>query len=285
LKLVHEAFDGGARLSLTRRAQLRQLLDSAEAATEHAAKITQQLLAFARRSTFTAETVRVTDLLAVSEGFLRRAAGEAIEVAFVCASDLWHCRVDPVQLEAAILNLVVNARDAMAQGGKLNVESANVSIAAASSEVERGVVAGDYVRIVASDTGQGMGPEVIDHVFEPFFTTKEVGKGSGLGLSQVYGFVKQADGHILIDSTPGEGTTVTLYLPRSAAADQPAAADVRAAAAPWWQRNGADRRRQRRRPRRADRYRWQPRLRGSDRWGCCGGAGANSQSPQHRPIG
>jgi signal transduction histidine kinase len=231
LELVHEAFDGSAKLSSARRAQLRQLLDSAEAATEHAAKITQQLLAFAQRSTFTPETVRVTDLLAVSEGFLRRAAGEAIEVGFVCASDLWYCRVDPVQLEAAILNLVVNARDAMAQGGKLHVQSANVSVATASSEVERGVLAGDYVRIVASDTGQGMTPEVVDRVFEPFFTTKEVGKGSGLGLSQVYGFVKQSNGHILIDSTPGEGTTVTLYLPRAASADQPAAADARPDAA------------------------------------------------------
>jgi signal transduction histidine kinase len=123
---------------------------------------------------------------------LRRAAGEAIEVAFACASDLWNCRVDPVQLEAAILNLVVNARGAMAQGGKLHVESANVSVAAASSEVERGVLAGDYVRIVVSDTGQGMTPEVVDRVFEPFFTTKEVGKGSGFGLSQVFGFVKQS---------------------------------------------------------------------------------------------
>jgi signal transduction histidine kinase len=232
LELVHEALDGSAKLSSARRAQLRQLLGSAEAATEHAAKITQQLLAFARRSTFTAETICVTDLLAVSEGFLRRAAGEAIEVAFACASDLWNCRVDPVQLEAALLNLVVNARDAMAQGGKLYVESANVSVAPASGEVERGVLAGDYVRIVASDTGQGMTPEVVDRVFEPFFTTKEVGKGSGLGLSQVYGFVKQSNGHILIDSTPGEGTTVTLYLPRTASADGPTAADARPDAAP-----------------------------------------------------
>jgi signal transduction histidine kinase len=232
LELVLEAFDSSANLSRAERARLRQLLDSAEAATEHAAKITQQLLAFAQRSTFTTETVRITDLLAVSEGFLRRAAGEAIEVAFVCASDLWHCRVDPVQLEAAILNLVVNARDAMAQGGKLHVESANVSVAAASREVERGVLARDYVRIVASDTGQGMTPEVVDRVFEPFFTTKEVGKGSGLGLSQVYGFVKQSNGHILIDSTPGEGTIVTLYLPRTASAEGPAAADARPDAAP-----------------------------------------------------
>ena len=231
LELVHEALDASAKLSSARRAQLRELLSSAEAATEHAAKITQQLLAFARRSTFTAETICVTDLLAVSEGFLRRAAGEAIEVAFACASDLWNCRVDPVQLEAALLNLVVNARDAMPEGGKLSVESANVSVGAIDG-FERGVTAGDYVQIAVSDTGRGMAPDVVDRVFEPFFTTKEVGKGSGLGLSQVYGFVKQSEGHILIDSTSGEGTTVTLYLPRTASADGPAAADVRPDAAP-----------------------------------------------------
>ena len=226
LELVLEAFNCGAALSSVRQGRLRHLLVNAEAATEHAAKITQQLLAFARRSTFTAETVRVIDLLAVSEGFLRRAAGEAIEVAFVGASDLWHCRLDPVQFEAAILNLVVNARDAMPEGGKLSVESANVSVGASDEEGERGVPAGDYVRVAVSDTGQGMVPDVVDRVFEPFFTTKEVGKGSGLGLSQVYGFVKQSGGYILIDSTPGEGTTVTLYLPRTASADGPAAADT-----------------------------------------------------------
>jgi signal transduction histidine kinase len=232
LELVLGAFDCEGALSSIRRGRLRQLLENAEAATEHAAKITQQLLAFARRSTFTAETVRANDLLAVSEGFLRRAAGEAIEIAFAGASDLWHCRVDPVQFEAAILNLVVNARDAMPEGGKLFVESANVSVGVIGKEAQRGIPAGDYVRLVVSDTGQGIAPEVVDRVFEPFFTTKEVGRGSGLGLSQVYGFTKQSDGHILIDSKSGEGTTVTMYLPRSAPADEPAAADAPPNAAP-----------------------------------------------------
>ena len=232
LEMILKAFDSAAKLSSARRAQLRQLLNSAETATEHAAKITQQLLAFAQRSTFTTETVLVTNLLAVSEGFLRRAAGEAIEVAFAGASDLWYCRVDPVQLEAAILNLVVNARDAMPQGGTLCVESANVSVGAASSEFGRGILAGDYVRIKVSDTGQGVQPELIDRIFEPFFTIKEVGKSSGLGLSQVYGFVKQSDGRILIDSTTGKGTTVTLYLPRTASTEGPASADAHPDAAP-----------------------------------------------------
>jgi signal transduction histidine kinase len=211
LELVHEAVGGGAKLS---SAGVRLLLDSAAAATEHASKITQQLLTFARRSSFSEETVRFTDLLEVSEGFLRRVAGEAIEIAFNCASDLWHCWVDPVQLEAAILNLVVNARDAMPRGGKLNIEVVNVSVHATNGEAEK-VPRGDYVKIVVSDTGQGMSSDVVERVFEPFFTTKEVGKGSGLGLSQVYGFVKQSSGHILVDSNPGEGTALRLYLPRS----------------------------------------------------------------------
>jgi signal transduction histidine kinase len=233
LELVHEVFDSDAKLSSAGRARLQQLLGAAEAATEHATRITQQLLAFARRSSLTAETVCVTDLLAVSEGFLRRAAGGEIEVAFSCPPDLWSSRVDPVQFEAAILNLVVNAHDATPRGGKLRIESMNVSVGTVDGEAERGVAPGDYVRIVVSDTGHGMPADVADRVFEPFFTTKDVGKGSGLGLSQVYGFVKQSGGHILIDSTPGEGTTVALYLPRNTVSDEASTtADARTDDAP-----------------------------------------------------
>lgn len=148
LELVHQAFDGGAKLST---AKLRQLLGNVGAATEHAAKITRQLLAFARRSTFTEETVCFTDLLSVSESFLRR-AGEAIEFSCACAPDLWNCRVDPVQLEAAVLNLVVNARDAMPRGGKLDIEVVNVSVGTTSVEAERGVPIGDYVRVVVRES-------------------------------------------------------------------------------------------------------------------------------------
>jgi signal transduction histidine kinase len=215
LELIHEAFQSYPDQLSTSQSRLLRLLVTAEGAADHAAKITQQLLAFARRSAFVMESACVGDLLAASEGFLRRAAGEAVSVTFACAPDLWQCRIDPVQLEAALLNLVVNARDAMLGGGSLRIEVTNVSVDEASTEAQRAVAAGDYVRIVVSDTGHGMAPEVIEHAFEPFFTTKEVGKGSGLGLSQVYGSIAQASGHVLIDSAPGEGSAINLYLPRS----------------------------------------------------------------------
>ena len=233
LELIHQAFENHLDPLSTSQPRLLKLLVTAEGAADHAAKITQQLLAFARRSAFAPEPTCVADLLAASEGFLRRAAGEAVSVTFVSAPHLWQCRIDPVQLEAAILNLVVNARDAMPDGGALRIEVANVSVDEASSKIDRTVAAGDYVRIVVSDTGRGMAPEVIDRAFEPFFTTKEAGKGSGLGLSQVYGSITQAGGHVLIDSTLGEGTAFSLYLPRGERPTRSsAAADALAQGAP-----------------------------------------------------
>jgi len=225
LELIHEEFERCSYLPSKLQSRLLRLLSTAEGAADHAAKITQQLLAFARRTAFTAEPVCVVDLLTASEGFLRRAAGEAVVVTFACAPSLWRCRIDPVQLEAAILNLVVNARDAMPKGGGLRIEASNRSVCEASEEVQSAVVPGDYVRMVVSDTGQGMAPDVVDRVFEPFFTTKEAGKGSGLGLSQVYGSITQSGGHVLIDSTLGEGSTFSLYLPRSEVSASPAASD------------------------------------------------------------
>jgi signal transduction histidine kinase len=233
LELIHQSFENHTDPLSTSQPRLLKLLVTAEGAADHAAKITQQLLAFARRSAFAAEPTSVGDLLAASEGFLRRAAGEAVSVAIVSAPNLWQCRIDPVQVEAAIVNLVVNARDAMPEGGSLRIEVANVSGDEAGGEVGRTIAAGDYVRIVVSDTGSGMVPEVIDRAFEPFFTTKEAGKGSGLGLSQVYGSITQAGGYVLIDSTPGEGTAVHLYLPRTkVSAHPPGTGDVFAEDAP-----------------------------------------------------
>src|SRR6516162_1292062 len=162
LELIHRALENHFDLQSTSQPRLLKLLVTAEGAADHAAKITQQLLAFARRSAFTAEPASVGDLVVASEGFLRRAAGEAVSVTFACAPHLWQCRIDPVQLEAAILNLVVNARDAMPDGGCLRIEMANVTVNETSREVKRGVVVGDCVRIVVSDTGHGMTPEVID---------------------------------------------------------------------------------------------------------------------------
>jgi signal transduction histidine kinase len=223
LQLIHGAIAKGGDLDVAARDRLLRRLASAESATEHAARITQQLLAFARRGTLILEPVHIGDFLLAEEGFLRRAAGEAVAIDFAHAPGLWHCQTDPILLEAAILNLVVNARDAMRDGGSLSIEGANVTVDDGSLEHDRGVAAGQYVRIVVSDTGHGMAPEVAERAFEPFFTTKEAGKGSGLGLSQVYGFAKQSKGHVLIDSTPGRGTAVRLFLLRGARGLMPAA--------------------------------------------------------------
>ena len=196
------------------RAKILRLLKASEAATGRATKLTQQLLAFARRSTFTLDIVSLDEVLVACEPFLRRALGEANVLDLNFEPDLWLARIDTSQFEAAILNLVVNARDAMPQGGQLEIATGNVVIDAAEARRSPDLTAGAYVLVRVTDTGTGMDPDVAAHAFEPFFTTKEVGKGTGLGLSQVYGFIKQSGGHVVIDSAPGVGTTFRLYLPR-----------------------------------------------------------------------
>ena len=153
-------------------------------------------------------------MLVACEPFLRRALGEANVLDLNFEPDLWPRRIDTSQFEAAILNLVVNARDAMPEGGRLEIATGNVVIDAAEARRSPDLTAGAYVLVRVADTGTGMDPDVAAHAFEPFFTTKEVGKGTGLGLSQVYGFIKQSGGHVVIDSSPGVGTTFRLYLPR-----------------------------------------------------------------------
>ncbi|HEY5347495.1 MAG TPA: response regulator, partial [Rhizomicrobium sp.] len=196
-------------------ARLAERLKNAAAAVARGARLTGQLLAFARRQ---ALEPRSTDLGRLMQGMtemLRRTLGEQIEVESVIAGSLWNTLVDANQVENAVLNLAVNARDAMPDGGKLTIEVANAYLDDnyAAQHVE--VTAGQYVMLAVSDTGTGMTPDVLAHVFEPFFTTKSEGKGTGLGLAQAYGFVKQSGGHLKIYSEVGEGTTVKLYLPRT----------------------------------------------------------------------
>jgi CheY-like chemotaxis protein len=154
------------------------------------------------------------------QDLLQRTLGETIEVRTSTPDGLWSCKVDPGQLENAILNLAVNARDAMPRGGELAIFNSNVTV---GDELGADVAAGDFVRIVVSDTGTGMPPEVVAQAFEPFFTTKEIGFGSGLGLSMVYGFVRQSGGHVRVLSKLGEGTSIEIHLPRSRVEAEPLA--------------------------------------------------------------
>jgi signal transduction histidine kinase len=211
MEMIRNAFDAGGQLP---HAKIMRLLKASESAAGRATKLTQQLLAFARRSTLTLDVVTLDEVLVACEPFLRRALGEASVLNLHFESDLWNTRIDASQFEAAILNLVVNARDAMPRGGQVDITTSNVEITASSPRRSAELPAGSYVQVAVSDTGSGMDPDVAARAFEPFFTTKEVGKGTGLGLSQVYGFIKQSGGHVVIDSTVGVGTTFRLYLPR-----------------------------------------------------------------------
>lgn len=194
--------------------EFRRLTNAAVRGAERAAALTQRLLAFSRRQPLMPTPVEVNKLVAGMSDLLRRTLGESIAIETVLAGGLWRVSADANQLENALLNLAVNARDAMPAGGKLTIETANSHLdetyAAAHDEVQ----AGQYVLIAMTDTGTGMPKDVAGKAFDPFFTTKEMGQGTGLGLSQVYGFVKQSGGHVKIYSEPGEGTTVKLYLPR-----------------------------------------------------------------------
>jgi CheY-like chemotaxis protein len=210
-EMMRAALEGNGPLQ---RAKILRLLQASETATGRATKLTQQLLAFARRSTFTLDIVSLDEVLVACEPFLRRALGEASLLRLDFATGLWPVRVDTSQFEAAILNLVVNARDAMPDGGSVEISTGNVLVDPAGARHAPGLAAGAYVLVSVSDTGSGMEPDVAARAFEPFFTTKEVGKGTGLGLSQVYGFIKQSGGHVTVETAPGAGTTFRLYLPR-----------------------------------------------------------------------
>ncbi len=196
---------------------LRKLAETTARAAERGAELTQQLLAFSRRQTLRPKPIDVSTLLAGMDSLLRRALSAKVEIRFAPAPDTWRALADPAQLEAAILNLCINARDAMPDGGTITIATANAAPDAMQALGEGNLEPGDYVSIAVSDTGIGMDRATVERAFEPFFTTKDVGKGTGLGLSMVYGFAKQSKGHVRIASERGRGTTVTLYLPRAAA--------------------------------------------------------------------
>jgi len=199
--------------------ELRPAVEGALRAAERGAALVRQMLAFSRRQTLIAETLDLNHVVTGMEQMLQRTLGEDVEIEMRLATPLWAALADRAQVESALLNLAINARDAMPAGGKLTIETDNAHLdldyAAHNSEV----VPGDYVALAVTDTGTGMTPEVLGHAFEPFFTTKEVGKGTGLGLSMIYGFAKQSHGHVKIYSEVGHGTTVRLYLPRKTAAE------------------------------------------------------------------
>jgi two-component system, NtrC family, sensor kinase len=196
------------------KAKVERRLENAMHGAQRAATLTKRLLAFSRQTPLNPATLDVNRTLNSLSDFLRRALGEDISLEIVGSGGVWPVEADAAELEAAILNLAVNARDAMPDGGKLTVEASNSYLDEAYCRRNTDVRPGQYVLISVTDTGTGMAKDVIDRAFEPFYTTKQSGQGTGLGLSQVYGFVKQSGGHVKIYSEAGEGTTVKIYLPR-----------------------------------------------------------------------
>jgi signal transduction histidine kinase/ActR/RegA family two-component response regulator len=201
--------------------KVASFVDSALEGANRAATLTGRLLAFSRQQPLSAEPIEPNRLVSGMSDLLGRTLGETITVETVLYAGLWRAQTDATQLESALVNLAVNARDAMPDGGRLTIETANAYLDSDYGAAE-GAKPGQYVMIAVTDTGCGMTREVIDRALEPFFTTKPVGKGTGLGLSQVYGFVRQSGGHLKIYSEPGQGTTVKIYLPRLFAAEVPA---------------------------------------------------------------
>jgi CheY-like chemotaxis protein len=207
--------------------EARTLLKEAQEAAALGSKLTDQLLTFARRRHMDAHVIQLNDLVVSVTDMLRRTLGEHITLSTSLARDLWATRADPGQFQSAIVNMAVNARDAMPQGGKLVVETRNMVFDKEHADFHVDFKAGEYVQLSISDTGTGMPPEVRDRVFEPFFTTKEKGRGTGLGLAMVYGFVKQSGGHVTVYSEIGHGTTINLYFPRADGASRPGMANAR----------------------------------------------------------
>ena len=214
LTVIIGGLDTIARSKPNDTARIRRSLETARHAADRAASLTARLLAFSRKQPLEPTPTDLNLLVRNMADMLHRTLGEQIELESALSPRLWSVEIDQNQLENAILNLAVNARDAMPSGGKLTIETQNAFLDESYAATDAEVRPGQYVLMCVSDTGSGMSMETLGHVFEPFFTTKELGRGTGLGLSMVYGFVKQSGGHVTIYSEEGEGTTVKLYLPR-----------------------------------------------------------------------
>ncbi len=231
LAIIIGSLDLAARRLVRGDHGIEKYLASAQEGARRAASLIQQLLAFSRQQPLAPTALDVNKLISDLSELLRRSLGEPIKLDTVLANDLWTIHADRNQLENAILNLAVNARDAMPDGGALVVETANAQLPDAQA-TQAGISAGEYVLIVIRDTGAGMPPDVIEKAFDPFFTTKKSGAGTGLGLSQVYGFVRQSGGCVQIESRIGQGTSVRVYLPRYVGPDAPGPAETDLSATP-----------------------------------------------------
>jgi signal transduction histidine kinase len=201
------------RLTEGRYGGIERYIVGAQSSARRAAALTQRLLAFSRRQTLDPKPTNANRLISGMEELIRRTVGPSVEVEVVGAGGLWTTKVDPSQLESALLNLCINARDAMPNGGHITIETANKWLDERAAR-ERELPPGQYISLCVTDTGSGMAPDVIAHAFDPFFTTKPLGQGTGLGLSMIHGFVRQSGGQVRIYSELGQGTTMCLYLPR-----------------------------------------------------------------------
>jgi nitrogen-specific signal transduction histidine kinase len=197
-----------------------RLLSLGETAVHRAASLTQRLLAFSRQQTLDPRSTNINRLVAGMEELIRRTIGPSVQLEVIEADALWPCRVDPPQLENALLNLCINARDAMPDGGHLTIETVNRALEDQTAAAAFDLDPGQYVSLSVTDTGSGMSPDVIARAFDPFFTTKPIGQGTGLGLSMIYGFARQSGGQVRIHSEPGRGSVFTVYLPRHHEAPQ-----------------------------------------------------------------
>lgn len=202
------------RLGQGRFNDVDKYMSAAQSAAKRAAALTHRLLAFSRRQTLDPKTTDVNALIDGMCELIQRTVGPSVQIDVVAARDLWLTKVDPSQLENSLLNLCINARDAMPEGGTISIETVNVSVGPCETSIDQDLPPGDYLVLSVSDDGAGMSADVVAKAFDPFFTTKPIGQGTGLGLSMIYGFANQSNGQVRIQSVVGEGTTVSLYLPK-----------------------------------------------------------------------